>query len=135
MRTTARLPFLLAIALCTPACFPALLGVGAGVVISHEVLENNTYVAQVSEGAALTWAIAKSSLTHQASGPITVNNDLRSATGPVEDSTVTVSVETFDDETCRLKVSARRNIGVLNDGPSAEAALQKILADLNEARG
>ena len=134
MRTTARLPFLLAIALCTPACFPALLGVGAGVVISHEVLENNTYVAQVSEGAALTWAIAKSSLTHQASGPITVNDDLRSATGPVEDSTVTVSVETFDDETCRLKVAARRNYG-LNDGPSAEAALQRILADLNEARG
>ena len=134
MRTTARLPFLLAIALCTPACFPALLGVGAGVVISHEVLENNTYVAQVSEGAALTWAIAKSSLTHQANGPITVNDDLRSASGPVEKSTVTVSVETFDDETCRLKVSARRNYG-LNDGPSADAALQKILADLNEARG
>ncbi len=57
MRTTARLPFLLAIALFTPACFPALLGVGAGVVISHEVLENNTYVAQVSEGAALTLSL------------------------------------------------------------------------------
>jgi len=133
MRTTARLPFLLAIALCTPACFPALLGVGAGVVISHEVLENNTYVAQVSEGAALTWAIAKSSLTHQSDDPITVNDDLRTATGNVGDASVTVSVETFDDESCRVKVSAR-SYG-LNDGPSAEAALQQILTDLNEARG
>ena len=133
MRTNARLPFLLTIALCTPACFPALLGVGAGVVISHEVLENNTYVAQVSEGAALTWAIAKSSLTHQASGPITVDDDLRTATGPVEDATVTISVETFDDKNCRLKVSARRY--GLNHGPSADAAFQKILAKLNADRG
>jgi len=132
MRNTARLPFLLAVALCTPACFPALLGVGAGVVISHEVLENNTYVAQVSEGAALTWAIAKSSLTHQSENPIMVNDDLRTATGDIGDAKVTVSVETFDDESCRLKVSAR-SYG-LNDGPSAEAALQQILTDLNEAR-
>ena len=132
MRNTARLPFLLAIALCTPACFPALLGVGAGVVISHEVMENNTYVAQVSEGAALTWAIAKSSLTHQSENPIMVNDDLRTATGDIGDAKVTVSVETFDDESCRLKVSAR-SYG-LNDGPSAEAALQQILTDLNEAR-
>ena len=132
MRNTARLPFLLAIALCTPACFPALLGVGAGVVISHEVMENNTYVAQVSEGAALTWAIAKSSLTHQSDNPIMVNDDLRTATGDIGDAKVTVSVETFDDESCRLKVSAR-SYG-LNDGPSAEAALQQILTDLNEAR-
>ncbi|MCH2102710.1 MAG: hypothetical protein MK297_01725 [Planctomycetes bacterium] len=132
MRNTARLPFLLTVALCTPACFPALLGVGAGVVISHEVLENNTYVAQVSEGAALTWAIAKSSLTHQSDNPIMVNDDLRTATGDIGDAKVTVSVETFDDESCRLKVSAR-SYG-LNDGPSAEAALQQILTDLNEAR-
>ena len=132
MRTIARLPFLLAIALCTPACFPAILGVGAGVVISHEVLENNTYVAQVSEGAALTWATSKASLTHQASGPITVDNDLRTATGPIDDANVTVSVETYDDETCRLKVAAR-SYG-LNDGPTAEAVLHKILADLREVR-
>ena len=132
MRTTARLPFLLAIALCTPACFPALLGVGAGVVISHEVLENNTYVAQVSEGAALTWAISKSSLTHQSDDPITVNDDLRTATGNIGDASVTVSVETFDDDSCRLMVSAR-SYG-LNDGPSAEAAFQEILATLNETR-
>ena len=132
MSNTARLPFLLAVALCTPACFPALLGVGAGVVISHEVLENNTYVAQVSEGAALTWAIAKSSLTHQSDNPIMVDDDLRTATGDIGDANVTVSVETFDDNSCRLKVSAR-SYG-LNDGPSAEAALHKILTDLNEAR-
>ena len=132
MRINVRLPFLLAIALCTPACFPALLGIGAGVVISHEVLENSTYVAQISENSALTWVIAKSSMTNQASAPITVNDDLRTATGPIEDATVTVSVETFDDESCRLTVSARNAIG-LSDGDAAKAVLHKILSDLNEA--
>ena len=132
MRNTARLPLFLAVALCTPACFPALLGVGAGLVISHDVLDNNTYVAHVNEEAALTWAIAKSSLTHQASTPITVNDDLRTAKGKVDGATVTVSVETFDDTNCRLMVSAHK-YGV-NDGNAAEAILQILLTDLNEAR-
>ena len=50
---------------------------------------------------------------------ITVNDDLRTATGPIEDATVTVSVETFDDESCRLTVSARNAIG-LSDGDAAK---------------
>ena len=136
MRNPARLPFLLASLLAalfvTPACFPALLGVGAGLVLSHEVLDNNSYVAHVDEGAALTWAIAKSSLTHQSSDPVTVDNDLRTATGMVDGAKVTVSVETYDDDNCRLMVSARK-YGV-NDGTAAKAALQQLLADLLEAR-
>ena len=133
MRTPARLPFLFAIALCTPACFPAILGVGAGLVLSHEILDNNTYIAQVDEGAALTWAITKSSLTHQASGPITVDNDLRTATGQVDDAIVTISVETYDDNSCRLMVSARKY--GMNDGIAAETMLKRLLAALHEARG
>jgi len=132
MRTPARLPFLLAIALCAPACFPALLGVGAGLVLSHEVLANNTYTAQIDEKAALTWAICKSSLTHQASDPITVDSDLRTATGRIDGADVTVSVETYDGDNCRLMVSARK-YGV-NDGTAAEAAFRQLLADLHEAR-
>jgi hypothetical protein len=131
MRTNARLPFLLAIVLCTPACFPALLGVGAGVVISHEILENNTYVAQVSEEAALTWAITRASLSRQSDDPITVDDDLRTATGNIGGSTVTACVETFNDESCRVMVSASRH--GFSHGPSAEAALNQILAEINEA--
>ena len=92
MRTLARLPFLLAALLLTPACFPALLGVGAGLVLSREVLANKTYVAQIDLNAAVTWAYCKSSLTHQASYPIKVDNDLRTATGVVGGSDVTITV-------------------------------------------
>ena len=130
MRILVRLPFLLAIVLCAPACFPALLGVGAGVVLSREVLANSTYVAQIDKEAALTWASCKSSLTHQASYPITVNNDLRTATGRVDGADVTISVETFDDDSCRLKVSARK-WGV-TDGETAKVAFNRLLANLHE---
>ena len=133
MRNSARLPFLLAIALCTPACFPALLGVGAGLVLSHDVLDNNTYVTYLDEEATLTWAIAKSSLAHQASSPITVNDDLRTAGGAVDGATVTVSVETYDSNRCRLMVSAHK-YGI-NDGEAADAILQQIVAEIHEARG
>ena len=133
MRTTARLPFLLAIVLCTPACFPALLGVGAGMVLSHEVLDNNAYVAQVNEPADITWAISKASMTHQASAPITVDDDLRTANGRVDDADVIVSVETFDDNHCRLMVSARKY--GMNDGTVSEALLHQLLSDIHEVRG
>ena len=132
MSNTARLPLFLAVALCTPACFPALLGVGAGLVLSHDVLDNNTYVAHVNEQAALTWAVAKSSLTHQASDPIKVNDDLRTAEGKVDGANVTVSVETYDEINCRLMVSAYK-YGV-NNGEAAEQVLQQLLTDLQEAR-
>ena len=132
MRNIARLPLFLAVALCTPACFPALLGVGAGLVISHDVLDNNSYVAHVSEDAALTWAIAKSALTHQASDPITVNDDLRRAKAKVDGANVTVSVETYDEVNCRLMVSANK-FGV-NDGEVAESTIQQLLTALHEAR-
>lgn len=132
MSNTARLPLFLAVALCTPACFPALLGVGAGLVLSHDVLDNNTYVAHVNEEAALTWAVAKSSLTHQASDPITVNDDLRTAEAKVDGANVTVSVETYDEGNCRLMVSAHK-FGV-NNGAVADAVLQQLLVALHETR-
>ena len=132
MRNIARLPLFLAVALCVPACFPALLGVGAGLVISHDVLDNNSYVAHVNEDAALTWAIAKSALTRQASDPITVNDDLRRAEAKVDGANVTVSVETYDEVNCRLMVSANK-FGV-NDGEVADRTLGLLLTALDEAR-
>ena len=132
MSNTARLPLFLAVALCAPACFPALLGVGAGLVLSHDVLDNNTYTAHVNERAALTWVIAKSSLTHQASDPIKVNDDLRSAEGKVNGATVTVNVEVYDNVSSRLMVSAHK-YGV-NNGQAAEQVFKHLLTDLQEAR-
>ncbi len=133
MRTPVRLPFLLVIALCAPACFPALLGVGAGLVLSREILANKTYVAQIDLDAAVTWAYCKSSLTHQASYPINVDNDLRTATGVVGGSDVTITVETYDDDNSRLAVYATKYGAP--DGEAAKTVFDGLLAYINEASG
>ncbi|MCB9915448.1 MAG: hypothetical protein H6828_09915 [Planctomycetes bacterium] len=122
MRSSALLALLLA--LVTPGCL-AVLGVGAGVVISQDMMDNNTYVAQVRESVDVTWAVAKASLSQQASDPIDVDEDLRTAVGMVDDATVTVSVEAFDLDQTRLAVSARK-FGVAN-GEIAEMVFDRIL--------
>ncbi len=56
-------------------CAAAVLGVGAGVVISQEVAENNSHVAHLNEDPARVWVVTKSTLSHLASEPIHVDED------------------------------------------------------------
>ena len=127
LRQTALLAFVLA--LFTPGCV-ALLGLGAGVVISQDMLDNSTFVAQLKDEVNLTWAEAKSSLSQQASQPIDVDEDLRAATGIVDDAKVTISVEAYDMNRTRLIVSAKK-FGVAN-GKIAEMVFNRILKQLAE---
>lgn len=115
------------LALVTPGC-AAILGIGAGVVISQDMMDNNTYVAQVREDVDIAWAVAKSSLSQQASKPIEVDEDLRTATATVDDAIVTVSTEAYDLKQTRLAVSARK-FGVAN-GEIAELVFNRILDEL-----
>ncbi len=108
----------------------ALLGLGAGVVVSQEVLANQTYVAHLDTDADTAWTIAKSSLAHQADGPIDIDEDLRVARGEVDDAKVTVSVEVFDLDRSVLKVSARK-YGVVN-GEVAQMVMERIVRRLEE---
>lgn len=127
MRKTALLALLLA--LVTPGC-AALLGVGAGVVISQDMMDNNSYVAQLKEDVNVAWAVAKSSLSHQASKPIDVDEDLRVATATIDDAKVTVSIEAYDLNQTRLTVSAKK-YGVAN-GEIAEMVFNRILKQISE---
>jgi hypothetical protein len=127
MRQTALLALLLA--LVTPGCV-ALLGVGAGVVISQDMMDNNSYVAQLKEDVDVSWAVAKSSLSHQSSKPIDVDEDLRVATATVDDAKVTVSIEAYDLNQTRLTVSAKK-YGVAN-GEIAEMVFNRILKQISE---
>jgi len=108
----------------------ALLGLGAGVIISQDVLDNETYVAQLNEDVDVVWAVAKSSLSHQSDSPITVENDLRTATGLVDGADVIVSVEAFDLDRCRMSVSATKYD--INNGEIAELVFDRILKQLRE---
>jgi hypothetical protein len=127
MRLTASIALLSVLVL--PGC-GALLGVGAGVVISQDVLDSNVFVAQVQEDTEIVWAVAKSSLSHQAESPIDVNDDLRVAKGKVHGHDIEVSVETRDLNECRMKVSASQ-YGITN-GEMAEMVMNRILKDLEQ---
>lgn len=122
MRSTALFAVLLCLIL--PGC-AALLGVGAGIVISQDVMDNELYVAQLQEDVDVVWAVAKSSLSHQSDEPLDVKDDLRTATGVVDDAKITVSVEAYDLNRSRMSVSASK-YGFSN-GEIAEMVFDKIL--------
>ncbi len=127
MRSTALLAAILCLIL--PGCV-ALLGVGAGIVISQDILDNETYVAQLQEDVDVAWAVAKSSLSHQSEAPIEIEDDLRTARGLVDDADVIVSVEAYDLNRCRMSVSASK-YGISN-GEIAEMVFDKILKQLRD---
>lgn len=125
-----RLPLLLALLAAPLAGCGALLGVGAGIVISQEAIDNDTFVAHIDRDADIVWATAKSSLSHQSTELMKVDEDLRRVEGVIDNADVTVSVEVYDLNRSILRVSATK-YGVSN-GEIAEMALNKILDELQE---
>jgi uncharacterized SAM-dependent methyltransferase len=114
----------------TSGCAAAILGVGAGVVISKEVTDNHVHVAHLADEPNRVWVFTKSTLSHLASEPIHVDEDLRQVSGKVDGYTVTIGVETYDQNRSLLKVGARR-FGVPN-AETAEMVLNRVLNRLQE---
>jgi len=123
------LPLLLLLPLVGTGC-AAVLGVGAGVVISQDMLDSNTFVAQLDEDVDVAWAMAKASLGKQSEIPIRVDDDVRGAIATIDGAEVTVSVEAYDLNRCRLIVSARK-YGISN-GEIADLVFKRILANFEE---
>jgi hypothetical protein len=108
----------------------AVLGVGAGVVISQDMLDANTFVAQLNEDVDVAWATVKASLGQQSEIPIRIDNDVRGAIATIDGAEVTVSVEAYDLERCRLVVSARK-YGVSN-GEIADLVFNRLLTNFEQ---
>lgn len=108
-------------------CLAVAVGAG-GVLLGQEVMENNTYVAQVRVDTPRVWATTKSSLSHLSPEPIHTDEDLQEAKADVEGSTVVVQVEIFDVGKSTIRVSASK-FGVPR-GEVAQNVLNRILKDL-----
>jgi hypothetical protein len=126
---TSFLTALLVLPLLSTSC-AAVLGIGAGVIISQDMLDNNTFVAQIQEDVDVAWSVAKASLGGQAEMPIHVNEDQRGAVAVIDGADVTVSVEAYDLNRCRLIVSAQK-YGVSN-GEIAELVFNRILNNFED---
>lgn len=112
------------------SCAAAIVGVGAGVVLSKEVTDNNSHLAHLNDDPARVWVVTKSTLSHLASEPIHVDEDLRRVSGKVDGATVDISVETYDQNRCLVRVSARRYS--ISSGETAEQVLNRLLNRLTE---
>jgi hypothetical protein len=122
---------LLSLVLLTPlftGCAAAALGVGAGVLISQEMMDNNIYVGQLNSDVNKVWSSAKATLSHSSLKPIDVDNEVRSATAEIDGAKVTINVETYDLNRSVLKVMAKK-YGV-NNGEIAEMMFNKIVSEL-----
>ncbi len=121
----------LLLALISPSC-AAILGIGAGVVISQDMQDSNTFVAQVEEDIDVAWAMVKVSLAKQSKVPLHVDNSLRAAVARIDDADVTVSVEIYDMSQVRLIVSARK-MGVTSR-EIAELVFNRVVQNFAKAQ-
>ncbi|MFN0243695.1 MAG: hypothetical protein ACKVWV_12455 [Planctomycetota bacterium] len=126
MRTV--LPALLLLVPVAQGCVAAALGVGAGVLISQDLTNNNIYVGQLNTDSNKLWASTKTTLSHISLKPIEVDNDTRTATADYDGAIVTVNVETYDLNRSQLKVAAKK-YGV-NNGDIANNVFNRIVSDL-----
>lgn len=124
------LPALLLAPLTALGGCAAILGVGAGVLVSQEMLDNNSYVARLDVGVDRLWTSAKATLSHMSLKPIETDDDLRTAEASVDGANVAIGVEAYDLDRSILRVSAKK-FGVAN-GEMAKLVLDKIVEDLEK---
>ncbi|MFT7668237.1 MAG: hypothetical protein ACI8X5_000926 [Planctomycetota bacterium] len=128
MRTKALIS-ILALPFLLPSC-AAVLGVGAGVAISQDMSDSNAWTAQLPEDIDIAWATAKASLGKQSLIPIRIDDDRRAAVASIDGAEVTMTVEAFDINRCRLRISARK-YGVVSS-EIAELVFNRILNNFED---
>jgi hypothetical protein len=106
----------------------AAIGVGAGLIISQEMLDNNTYVTHLNSDLATVWPTAKTTLSDASLGLVDVDEELHVARAKVDGATVTVACEAYDDGKTIMRVMARRY--GLNAGETAQVVHDKIVQSL-----
>jgi hypothetical protein len=118
--------------LCLPlvSCAGAIIGLGAGLIVSQEVLDNQVYVTQLQADVGDVWAVAKRSLSDMSTSVLEIDADVRMARGTVDKGNVTVTVEAFDLNRSVLKVKAVK-YGLAN-GELAKVVSDRIVRNLEK---
>ena len=104
--------------------------VGVGVLVSQEMIEDNTYIGHINADVNTTWAQVKTTLSRRSEKAIDVDDNQRKATADIDGATVKVAVETYDLNVCVMRVSAKKY--ALPDNDTAKSTFDRILADLSK---
>jgi hypothetical protein len=126
MRTVLSIAVALVLA---PSCSTELHELRVGtVLLSQEVIEDSTFVLQVSVSVDLAWASSRATLAHLSPKPIDTDDEGHKATAEIDSSKVTVTVEEYDLDQSVIKVRAKKYGNC--DGASAHLVKDRILSNL-----
>ncbi len=106
----------------TAGCLAA--GVVGGVVLSQELLDNNTYVSHLNLDTRDAWPTVKTCLADWSLEVIEVDDNARIAKAEIDGSKIVVAVEAYDLNKSVMKVSARK-FGVSN-GEMAQLITERL---------
>jgi len=102
----------------------AVAGGVAAVVVTQEMLDNNTYVSHVNQDVSQVWPTVKVFLAEQSLELIEADDAARTARAKIDGANVTVSVEAYDLDKSVVRVAASR-YGV-NDGDIAGVITERL---------
>ena len=117
--------FLSLLALPLSGCVVAA-AVGTGVVASSNMLDNNVYTAIINKDSAVVWNTTKEFLSAESQELIEWDNQTRIATAKLDNSRVTVKVETYDLDKSVLTVAAKKYMSTVNDGEMAKLIMERL---------
>jgi len=124
------LPFL-ALLPFTGGCLVAA-GVGAGYVVSQQVLPNNVHLAQVAYDVDHVWPSVKETMGfyQEPGSDLSVQDFPRAVKATVDGAKVTVEVEAIDLDRTTIRVSAEKYLS--QDNATAQQVMSGILERLEK---
>ena len=111
-------------------CVAAAFGVGAGFLISQEVLPNGVHTAQVMVDVEQAWTASRDTMEAMSFEPIEVQDYPRKITGKVENAKVTVEVMAYDLDHTTITVQAEKYL--VSQSETARRVIDKIINRLGE---
>ncbi len=131
MQRIPKLPWLLAPILLA-GCAPLVVGVGAGYIVSQQVLPNDVHVTQVALDVDKVWPSVKETMGfYQDPGTeLGIQDFPRAITARVDGSKVLVEVEALDIERTSIRVQAEKYLS--RDNATAGEVMNALLERLGK---
>ena len=126
----------LALALSIPLALSSCVAVAGGVaavVLSQEMLDNNTYVSNINQDVKAVWPTVKVFMADTSLEMIEIDEQARTVKAKIDGSNVIVGIEAYDMDLTKMRVSARR-YGV-NDGEMARIVMERLHRRIESAAG
>lgn len=112
-------------------CVAAVAG-AAGVVASDNLSDSNVYVTQLNCDSRKAWNTTKKFLAEQSKELIEWDDQTRVAKANIDDSVVTVKIETWDVDQCQMTVSAKKFLATMNDGEMAKIISERLVRRMRD---